>query len=110
MNLIFIINDKRVTNIINNVSFSVKLPRRVFGRKKYKFQEDQVSGFIPINESDDIFYWLFKSRNSPESAPLVIWLTGGPGCASELAVFYENGPFTINDDLTLKKNPDSWNN
>jgi cathepsin A (carboxypeptidase C) len=40
----------------------------------------------------------------------VIWLTGGPGCASELAVFYENGPFTINDDLTLKKNPDSWNN
>jgi cathepsin A (carboxypeptidase C) len=72
--------------------------------------EDQVSGFIPINESDDIFYWLFKSRNSPESAPLVIWLTGGPGCASELAVFYENGPFTINDDLTLKKNPDSWNN
>jgi cathepsin A (carboxypeptidase C) len=110
LNLKFIINDKRVTNIINSASFSVKLPRRVFGCKNYEIQEDQVSGFIPINESDDIFYWLFRSRNLPESAPLVIWLTGGPGCASELAVFYENGPFTINDDLTLKKNPYSWNN
>lgn len=36
-------------------------------------------------------------------------MTGGPGCASELAIFYENGPFSINDDLTLKKNEKSWN-
>jgi cathepsin A (carboxypeptidase C) len=41
---------------------------------------------------------------------LTVWLTGGPGCASELAIFYENGPFTINEDLTLKKNEYSWNN
>ena len=40
---------------------------------------------------------------------MTVWLTGGPGCASELAIFYENGPFTINEDLTLKKNEYSWN-
>jgi len=40
---------------------------------------------------------------------LVLWLTGGPGCASEVALFFENGPYTINDDLTLKQNPYSWN-
>lgn len=40
----------------------------------------------------------------------MVWLTGGPGCASELAIFYENGPYEINDDLSLKKNEFSWNN
>lgn len=39
-----------------------------------------------------------------------MWLTGGPGCASELAIFFENGPYQINDDLTLKKNEYAWNN
>jgi len=41
---------------------------------------------------------------------LVLWLTGGPGCSSELALFEENGPYTINEDLSLKINPYSWNN
>jgi cathepsin A (carboxypeptidase C) len=39
----------------------------------------------------------------------VIWLTGGPGCASEVALFYENGPYTINDDLSLNPNAQAWN-
>jgi len=38
-----------------------------------------------------------------------VWLTGGPGCSSELALFYENGPYHINKDLSLKINPYSWN-
>lgn len=58
---------------------------------------------------DDMFYWLFRSRRSPDTDPLVFWLTGGPGCSSEVAIFYENGPFTINDDMTLKTNEYSWN-
>jgi cathepsin A (carboxypeptidase C) len=57
-----------------------------------------------------MFYWLFKSRGNPDTDPLVLWLTGGPGCASEVALFYENGPYTINPDLSLKSNPFSWNN
>jgi len=41
---------------------------------------------------------------------LVLWLTGGPGCASEIALFYENGPYQFNTDgKTLKSNPSSWN-
>lgn len=63
-----------------------------------------------MSASEDIFYWLFRSRNNDVNDPLVIWLTGGPGCASELAIFYENGPFSINDDLTLNRNENSWNN
>ena len=71
--------------------------------------EDQKSGLVPMGNGDDMFYWLFKSRGSPETDPLMIWLTGGPGCASEVALFYENGPYTINDDLTLNPNAQSWN-
>ncbi|KAE8705339.1 Serine carboxypeptidase-like [Hibiscus syriacus] len=37
--------------------------------------------------------------------PVVIWFTGGPGCSSELAVFYENGPFTIADNIFCWSSP-----
>ena len=43
----------------------------------------------------NLFYWFFESRSNPAKDPLVLWLTGGPGCSSELALFLENGPFVI---------------
>lgn len=54
-----------------------------------------------------MFYFFFESRNSKED-PVVIWLTGGPGCSSELAVFYENGPFSISHNLSLTLNEYGW--
>lgn len=38
-----------------------------------------------------------------------MWLTGGPGCASEVALFYENGPFQFDADNNIKSNPYAWN-
>lgn len=38
-----------------------------------------------------MFFFYFQAREAPETAPVVLWMTGGPGCSSELAVFYENG-------------------
>ena len=70
------------------------------------------TGTVDIDSSnDDIFYWVFQSRDAPSTDPLVLWLTGGPGCASEVALFYENGPyqFTSTTDSTIKSNPNSWN-
>lgn len=43
--------------------------------------------------------------------PLVLLMTGGPACASEVAMFYENGPFKIQDNienLTLIWNKFGW--
>ena len=72
--------------------------------------ETWYSGLIDLEHKDDMFYWWFESRNSTDSDPLVLWLTGGPGCASEIALFYENGPYQFEDDgITLKSNPFSWN-
>ncbi|KAI3751529.1 hypothetical protein L2E82_22617 [Cichorium intybus] len=67
------------------------------------------AGYYQIEHSHDaqMFYFYFESRNS-ENDPVVIWLTGGPGCSSELALFYENGPFKIADNLTLVWNEYGW--
>ena len=41
-----------------------------------------------------LYYYLVGSESSdPDRDPLVIWLTGGPGCSSLDAFTYENGPF-----------------
>lgn len=37
-------------------------------------------------------------------------MTGGPGCSSELAVFAENGPWTLTKDLQLEEAKYGWDN
>ena len=34
---------------------------------------------------------------------------GGPGCSTEISIFYENGPYKFGEDGTLKENIYSWN-
>lgn len=71
----------------------------------------QFKGYIDLNESHGVsyFYWFFESRSDPSSDPLVLWLTGGPGCSSLVALFGENGPFLMNTTTTPAYNPYSWN-
>jgi carboxypeptidase C (cathepsin A) len=74
----------------------------------------QYSGYITVNGTHEdsgthLFYWFFESRKDPKNAPVVLWLTGGPGCSSLTALFYENGPYTVDKDMQLKINPYSWN-
>lgn len=71
--------------------------------------EEYESGLVNLKNGDDMFYWLFKSKSTPSTDPVVMWLTGGPGCASEVALFFENGPYTINDDMSLNPNAQAWN-
>lgn len=71
--------------------------------------EDSHPGFVNLTSNDDYFYWLFKSRSNPSTDPLSVWLTGGPGCSSVMALFTENGPYNVNADLNLSSNAYSWN-
>ncbi len=57
-----------------------------------------------------MFYWYFPSLSNEDTDPLVFWLSGGPGCSSILALFEENGPYKIDENLNLTKNPYSWSN
>jgi cathepsin A (carboxypeptidase C) len=72
----------------------------------------QYSGYFDIDAATDkhYFFWFFESRVAPSSAPVLLWMTGGPGCSSSLATMVENGACHVN--LTtgeLYRNPYSWN-
>jgi len=72
----------------------------------------QYSGYFKIPDvlNTEYFFWFFESRSNPEGDPLVMWLTGGPGCSSQLALLAENGPCSVNKEGTdTIKNPYSWN-
>nr|XP_016470404.1 PREDICTED: serine carboxypeptidase-like 49 [Nicotiana tabacum] len=67
------------------------------------------AGYYKIKHSHAarLFYFFFESQGSKDD-PVVIWLSGGPGCSSELALFYENGPFSIANNLSLVLNEYGW--
>ncbi|OQS03019.1 serine protease family S10, partial [Thraustotheca clavata] len=65
---------------------------------------------IPHKKDDNYFYWFFESRSNPAKDPLVLWLTGGPGGSSMVALLTENGPCTINENFNTVSNPYSWTN
>jgi cathepsin A (carboxypeptidase C) len=83
-----------------------------------------LSGYMDIKgskydengENKHLFYWMFEKRPTrneeelkDEETPFVVWLTGGPGCSSSLALLSENGPCSVNDDgKSTSINPYSW--
>lgn len=91
-----------------------------------------LSGYIDVTgskydtngENKHLFYWFFEKRTisqladnqedkqqiqDPKDIPIILWLTGGPGCSSTLALLFENGPCKVNEDgLGTTPNPYSW--
>lgn len=82
-----------------------------------------ISGYMDIkgskfDESGDkhLFFWMFEKRGGDSATeedagdvPFVVWLTGGPGCSSTLALLTENGPCKVNPDgKSTTVNPHSW--
>ena len=48
--------------------------------------------YVGVGDMDDVqlFYYFIESEGSPEYDPLVLWLTGGPGCSAFSGLIYEN--------------------
>jgi len=57
------------------------------------------------------FFWFFESRKDPETAPLSLWMNGGPGSSSMLGLLREHGPcFVHSDSNSTYLNQWAWNN
>ncbi|KAF9621135.1 hypothetical protein IFM89_016629 [Coptis chinensis] len=74
------------------------------------------TGYVRVDDINDVqyFYYFIKSENKPTEDPLLLWITGGPGCSVLTAVAFEIGPLYFrvakyNGSLpTLMLNPNSW--
>lgn len=70
--------------------------------------ECMYTGTFPVNENHgQIFYWLFL-KDQEFKGPLVIFLNGGPGSSSMIALFEENGPLRVDKDLKITYIDESW--
>lgn len=74
------------------------------------------TGYVGVGDSNQsqLFYYFVESQRSPSEDPLMLWLTGGPGCSVLSAFFYESGPLAFtyvdyNGSLpSLHYNPYTW--
>ena len=92
------INKKRLTNFISELRSKRAPSQAPEGDSPFPFDPDR--GYLNIFGDDggnSMWYWHFRARKNPTTAPLIIWLDGGPGAASSAAVFMSNGPYTFNN-------------
>ncbi|XP_018718227.2 serine carboxypeptidase-like 18 isoform X2 [Eucalyptus grandis] len=74
------------------------------------------TGYVGVGELQEVqlFYYFIESERSPKDDPLLLWLTGGPGCSALSGLLFEIGPlqFDYSDSSenrpVLKLNPYSW--
>ncbi|KAG0124111.1 carboxypeptidase [Tuber indicum] len=85
-------------------------------------KQKQFAGYIhlppltlaPVQQNYPIntFFWFVEAQEKPESAPLTIWLNGGPGSSSLIGMFSELGPceaVPVNrNSITTRARPFSW--
>lgn len=46
---------------------------------------------VDVNEDVQLFYYFIHSESNPKDDPLMLWLTGGPGCSSISGLLFEIG-------------------
>ncbi|XP_027338177.1 serine carboxypeptidase-like 11 [Abrus precatorius] len=74
------------------------------------------TGYVGVGEGENVqaFYYFIESESNPKKDPLMLWLTGGPGCSSLSGLVFQIGPFAFKKEeyngslpnLVLK--PHSW--
>lgn len=67
------------------------------------------SGYLDVEEEQHLFFWFFEARNQdPHTAPLTVWINGGPGSSSMIGLFQELGPCGVDYNGDVYYNPYAW--
>uniref|UniRef100_A0A673GZT9 Probable serine carboxypeptidase CPVL n=1 Tax=Sinocyclocheilus rhinocerous TaxID=307959 RepID=A0A673GZT9_9TELE len=68
------------------------------------------SGYLTVNKTynSNLFFWFFPAQERPETAPVLLWLQGGPGGTSMFGLFVEHGPYFVHKNLTLGYRDFPW--
>ncbi|KAF4037907.1 Serine carboxypeptidase [Phytophthora infestans] len=56
-----------------------------------------------------LYYVYYQSSAKRKNVPVILWLSGGPGCSGLVALLFENGPCSFDDETdTISLNPYAW--
>ncbi|XP_021625402.1 serine carboxypeptidase-like 18 isoform X2 [Manihot esculenta] len=74
------------------------------------------TGYVGVGDMEELqlFYYFVESERNPVRDPLLLWLTGGPGCSAFSGLVYEIGPLNFDFDAfngslpSLIQNEYSW--
>ena len=90
------------------------------GGKPLQLPSRHFSGYLPVGPVDAgraLHYYFMEAEESPATAPLVLWLNGGPGSSSLFGMFTEVGQLVFSRDSLatnkteaprLFRNPEAW--
>lgn len=71
----------------------------------------QWSGYLDASAEEPgtmLHYWFAAAESQQDTAPVVLWLNGGPGSSSVLGMLEEHGPLVMNATGGLMQNPYAW--
>uniref|UniRef100_A0A1B6EFH6 Carboxypeptidase n=1 Tax=Clastoptera arizonana TaxID=38151 RepID=A0A1B6EFH6_9HEMI len=91
-------------------SGNITLAQNLSRVKELKYHDISYSGFLTVDKQYDsnMFFWFFPAINNDTSAPVILWLQGGPGATSLFGLFEEHGPIRITTNGNLKRRKYTW--
>ncbi|XP_076326712.1 putative serine carboxypeptidase CPVL [Tachypleus tridentatus] len=68
------------------------------------------AALLTVNKTynSNMFFWFFPALNNAATAPVLLWLQGGPGGSSLFGLFVEHGPLVVSKDMNVKLRKYTW--
>ncbi|KAM3555624.1 hypothetical protein ARSEF4850_005902 [Beauveria asiatica] len=97
------------TNVTGYANVAVRYKQVPAGICELNPSVRSYSGYADVAEDQHAFFWFFEARDvDPRTAPLSVWVSGGPGSSSMNGLFKELGPCQIDCSGRPVDRPHSW--